>query len=343
MKIDCLNFYRCPVSFTKLNIDANSKIQDDEVIEGFLINGSGEKFLVSNGIPDFTNKSVLIGDAAFARKYYAGIADTYDENVDITFKLYNEREMVVRNKLIDLLGIEKEDKILEVSCGTGKDAEIIVSKLSGKGHLTCLDISPEMITQACKKLKGYAVPRVDFVIASACALPFEDNTFNKLFCFAGIGHFPDIRKGLAEMTRVVKPGGKVVFCEKNVPPWLKQTEYGKILINNNPMFDLPVPLEDIPVEARDVSLRWVNGNVHYVVDYTVGCGEPKGNFDLELPGARGGTFNTRYHGKLEGVTPEVKELAIEAREKLGISMHKWLNDLIRSEAESVLDNDGAKK
>ena len=66
------------------------------------------------------------------------------------------------------------------------------------------------------------------------------------------------------MSRVVKKGGKVVFCEKNVPPWLKNTTYGKILINHNKMFNLNNPLELIPIEARNVGIRWILGNVHYV-------------------------------------------------------------------------------
>ncbi|MFN9518130.1 MAG: class I SAM-dependent methyltransferase, partial [Bacteroidota bacterium] len=153
-----------------------------------------------------------------------------------------------------------------------------------------------------------------------------------LYCFAGVGHFPSIEKGLKEMARVLKPGGKVVFAEKNVPLWLRETTYGKILINNNPMFAYDAPLKNIPVEARQVGIRWIIGNVHYVVDYIVGVGEPIGNFDLELPGERGGTFNTRYYGKLDGVTNEAKEIAIKQAKENNTSLHKWLDTLIKDSA-----------
>jgi hypothetical protein len=97
------------------------------------------------------------------------------------------------------------------------------------------------------------------------------------------------------------------------------------------MFAYEAPLKYIPVEARNVGIRWMIGNVHYVVDYTVGEGEPKGNFDLELPGDRGGTFNTRYFGKLEGVTPATKLKAIETAKNSGKSLHRWLEDLINGD------------
>jgi SAM-dependent methyltransferase len=194
-----------------------------------------------------------------------------------------------------------------------------------------------MLKHAQQRLANVSVP-VELVCGTAVSLPFDTNYFDSLFCFAGVGHFRDIKSALFEMARVVKPGGKVVFCEKNVPLWLRETEYGKILINNNPMFADEAPLKFIPVEARNLCIRWINGNVHYVVDYIVGEGEPKGNFDIELPGARGGTFNTRYFGKLEGVTAETKKLAIKAKEKSGVSMHKWLDNIINKEAKKILDN-----
>jgi len=147
-----------------------------------------------------------------------------------------------------------------------------------------------------------------------------------------VGHFSDQRKAIREMVRVVRTGGRVVFCEKNVPLWLRQTTYAKILINNNPMFAEDAPLEFIPVEARNVGIRWILGNVHYVVDFSVGDGEPVGNFDITLPGSRGGTFNTRYFGKLEGVSEEAKKLYERAAQHKGLSLHQWLDSAVREAA-----------
>jgi ubiquinone/menaquinone biosynthesis C-methylase UbiE len=336
MKLSNLLYYRCPISGAELELDKSSTIIDGKVIDGVLFSKNSErKYYIKESCIDFITPEQDIKGAAFARKYYSDIAKTYDENVHITFELYNENELDIRNRMIDLLELKPNYKVLEVSAGTGKDSEIIATRLSKEGGLWLLDISPDMLAYNMERLKDVEIP-TEFIVASACAIPFSDNCFDALYCFAGVGHFPDLPKALKEMARVVKPGGKVVFCEKNVPEWLRDTEYGKICINNNPMFADPVPLKYIPVEARDLCVRWINGNVHYVFDYTVGIGEPSGNFDLEIPGARGGSFNTRYYGKLEGVTKETKEKAILAQKKTGKSMHKWMDELIRREAERIL-------
>ena len=343
MRITNLSIYRCPISDSELTLDNSATIINDKIIDGILFSKKTErKYFIKDGCIDFITPEQEIQGAAFARKYYSEIAKTYDENVHITFELYNENELNIRNRMIDLLELKPNYKVLEVSAGTGKDSEIIASRLDKNGELWLLDISPHMLAYNIERLKNIEIP-IEFIVASACALPFIDNYFDALYCFAGVGHFPDLPKALKEMARVVKPGGKVVFCEKNVPEWLRETEYGKICINNNPMFADPLPLKYIPVEARDLCVRWINGNVHYVFDYTVGVGEPKGNFDLELQGERGGTFNTRYYGKIEGVTVETKKKAIEAQKLTGKSMHKWLDEIIRSEADKILNKGETQK
>jgi len=339
MKVSNLQIYRCPISGDELKLEESATIVDGKVVEGVLLSeNNGKKYFIKESCIDFITPEQEIKGAAFARKYYSEIAKTYDENVHITFELYNENESDIRNRMIDLLKLKPNYKVLEVSAGTGKDSEIIASRLNNNGGLWLLDISPDMLAYNMLRLKDVEIP-TEFVVASACALPFINNYFDALYCFAGIGHFPDLPKALKEMARVVKPGGKVVFSEKHVPEWLRDTEYGKICINNNPMFADSLPIKYIPVEARNLGVRWINGNVHYVFDYTVGEGEPKGNFDMEIPGPRGGTFNTRYYGKLEGITIETKRMALEAQKLTGKNMHEWLDEIIKSEAEKILKKD----
>ena len=337
MKTDSLNILRCPKTKSKLSLKKIITQTEDEIIEGILHNECGDEYSIKDGIPDLITPEDLIGDALFARNYYREIASTYDTNVDITFKLYHENESDVRNYMINLLALKPDDRVLEISAGTGKDSELILERLSGSGELFCLDISPDMLAYAKQRLSRFS-NYTEAISGTACDLPFDDNSFHALYCFAGVGHFPSISKGLAEMARVVKPGGKVVFCEKNVPEWLRDTTYGKILINNNPMFAYEAPLKHIPVAARNVGIRWILGNVHYVVDYVVGEGEPQGNFDLELPGKRGGTFNTRYYGKLEGVTKETKELVMKAQKQMKMSLHSWLDSIVKTEASKLLND-----
>jgi hypothetical protein len=68
----------------------------------------------------------------------------------------------------------------------------------------------------------------------------------------------------------------------------------------------------------------------------VGDGEPKGNFDYEIEGFKGGTLRTRLEGELEGVTKETKELVLKAVKQKGTSVHKWLDDVVKAAAQKDL-------
>jgi hypothetical protein len=142
------------------------------------------------------------------------------------------------------------------------------------------------------------------------------------------------------MVRVSKVGARVIAGDESMPPWLYESEYGRILLANNPLFKKPIPFEQIPVEARDVVVRWVVGGVYYLIEFTVGEGEPKADFDFPIPGRRGGTLRTRYYGKLEGVTPETFELAQQARDASGKSMHDWIDEAVREAARRQLGSNG---
>ncbi|PYS78554.1 MAG: hypothetical protein DMF66_06030, partial [Acidobacteria bacterium] len=269
--------------------------------------------------------------------YYEGVADVYDDVAHLSFRIQYVDEVEARRGFVRLLGLQPHSRVLELACGTGRDSKIIAGELDATGQLYLQDISPAMLLQSRRKLSGVAVP-VEFVVGNACFLPFPDRYFDAVFSFGGLGVFGDIAKSLKEVVRVSKVGAKVVAGDESMPPWLYETEYGKVLLNNNPLFKKAIPFEQIPVEAREVVVRWVVGGVYYLIEFVVGEGEPKADFDLEIPGKRGGTLRTRYYGGLEGVTPEAKQLAQRAREASGKSMHRWLDDVVREAAKRELNS-----
>ncbi len=75
----------------------------------------------------------------------------------------------------------------------------------------------------------------------------------------------------------------------------------------------------------------------FLIEYTVGMGEPQANYHIPIPSARGGTHWTRYFGNLEGVTEETKQFALQAREKSGKSMFEWLDKVISAAAKNELE------
>ncbi len=283
---------------------------------------------IRDGLVDLLHIDSLSDITKEQKRYYDHNAEQYDDFANITFAIQNENEEEIRRKFVEWLEIKEENKVLDLSCGTGRDSVYIAEKLKN-GSLFCVDISEEMLRVCKNKIDKLNVDSC-FCLANAEYLPFKDNTFDRLISFGGLNVFGDIEKSLKEIARVVKPGGKVLVGDESMPPWLYDTEFGKILLNNNPLFKFSIPLSKMPVDARNVVVRWIIGGVYYVIQFDVGEGEPKGNFDFPIPGLRGGTLNTRYYGKLEGVLPDIKEkIYLKAKEEKK-SVHEWLNEnLIR--------------
>jgi len=296
-----------------------------------LVTESGITYPMQFGIPDFTFPKMLNKVDETARSFYEGRADDYDKYLPLTFKTHNEDELSVREGFIDCLGLKGGERVLDLACGTGRDSELIAQRLGDKGQIFCQDISVDMLKNCVNRLEKLPLKK-EILMGNAVYLPFEDNFFDAVYSFGGLGEFSDIRASLKEMARVTKVGGKIVVGDESMPPWLKETEFAKILITTNPQFNASLPLAEIPVEAREVQVRWVIGGVFYLIEFRVGDGEPTANFDFEIPGSRGGTYRSRYEGQMEGVSPEVKELAYKAVQKKKLSMHKWLDKIVKDAA-----------
>lgn len=332
MRKSSAHVYRCPVTLQALTVDVFEGDETD-IISGSLVTAEGEhRYAVENGIPDFVCPRVLKKEDREARDLYERVADEYDEYIPLTFLTFNEDESDVRTALVEKLELRRSSRVLEVGCGTGRDSRIIADRLGSEGELFLQDLT-QTVLEKCRNspLTRADVP-VDWSLANASHLPFADAYFDACFHFGGLNTFADIGRALDEMTRVTKVGGKVVVGDEGIAPWLRETEFAKILINYNSHFESTPPLEHLPVRASNPRLEWIMGDAFYVLDYVVSEGEPGANFDFEIPGVRGGTHRTRYYGLLEGVTAEAKRLAQRAREKRGVSMHEWLDAVVREAA-----------
>jgi ubiquinone/menaquinone biosynthesis C-methylase UbiE len=328
------NVYVCPETKAPLSLVADEE-RDGIVVSGRLVREDGVEYPIEDGIPDLIFPRDLGGEQKEARDYYEGVAEIYDDVAHLSFRIQYVDEAEARKGFVDLLGLKPGDRVLELACGTGRDSEFIARELGPDGALYLQDISRSMLLRTKEKLAGASVP-VEAVVGNAVHLPFPDGYFDAVFSFGGLGVFGDIAGSLKEMVRVSKVGARVIAGDESMPPWLYESEYGRILLANNPLFRGPIPFDKLPVEARDVVVRWVVGGVYYLIEFTVGEGEPKADFDLPIPGRRGGTLRTRYYGKLEGVKSGTFELAEKAREASGKSMHDWLDEAVRAAAEREL-------
>ena len=101
------------------------------------------------------------------------------------------------------------ERVLDVACGTGVLTSLLVERVGPSGHVTGLDLDAGMLAVARSLLDA---PNVDWWEASALAMPFADGAFDLVTCQQGLQSFPDRATGMAEMRRVLKPGGRMALA-----------------------------------------------------------------------------------------------------------------------------------
>jgi ubiquinone/menaquinone biosynthesis C-methylase UbiE len=332
-----LTNFRCPQSGATLTL-MNETLRGGEIVAGRLVTPEGKQYVLEDGVPNFLELAALTAIESKTKVEYDNVAESiYDVAVDWQFAAMYEDENLVRESMVDMLHLTPGMRVLEVGCGTGRDSFRLARRLDKTGHLHMQDLSPGMVHACVKKMAEFDAKNpfsceLDYSISSATALPFPDDFFDAVFHFGGFNQFGDLVKGAAELTRVAKPGGRVLYGDEAVAPWLKGSEFQRIVTTNNPLFDADAPLHSIPICARDVTIRWLINNCFYVICYSKGEGYPKLNLDLPHQGWRGGTMRSRYFGVLEGVTVEAKAMVREAAAKSGLSVHEWLDRLVKRQA-----------
>ena len=114
-----------------------------------------------------------------------------------------------RERAVELARVGPGSRALDVATGTGDLA--VALRAAGADVVGC-DFSEEMLERARAK-----EPAARFEWADALALPYEDDSFDAATVGFGARNFSDLGRGLAEMARVVKPGGRVVVLEITTP------------------------------------------------------------------------------------------------------------------------------
>ena len=117
-----------------------------------------------------------------------------------------------RERAADLAAVGAGDRALDVATGTGDLAIELARRVGPSGEVVGSDFSEGMLDLARRKATG---PRWEW--ANAMALPYADDEFAAATVGFGARNFSDLDKGVAEMARVVKPGGRVVILEITTP------------------------------------------------------------------------------------------------------------------------------
>ena len=107
--------------------------------------------------------------------------------------------------------IPQNASLLDVGCGGGQFA-IQISLIRNDLKVTGLDLSPQQIKRAGKRALAAGVSSV-FIKGDVVSLPFDDERFDIVYSIGSIKHWPDMKAGLAQCLRVLKPGGILMIVE----------------------------------------------------------------------------------------------------------------------------------
>jgi len=126
-------------------------------------------------------------------------------------------DTVWRKRAIDQLKGTEPKLLLDVATGTADVALEMARRLQPE-RIIGLDIAPQMLDVGREKVRNKGLEHIiELQVGDSENLPFENNTFDALTVAFGVRNFEHLEKGLQEMYRVLKPGGKLVVLEFSKP------------------------------------------------------------------------------------------------------------------------------
>ena len=122
-----------------------------------------------------------------------------------------------------MMALSHGDAVLDLACGTGSFSREFARAVTETGLVVGVDSSRTMLERAAEEVEGSGLRNLALVRASGDDLPFRDDCFDAVCCFAALHLFAEPFVALAELTRVLAPGGRIAIMtsvrrEVTVPP-----------------------------------------------------------------------------------------------------------------------------
>jgi len=151
------------------------------------------------------------GKRRYVRRLFATVADRYDL---ITRLLSYGQDSRWKARLVRLAAVTPEDRVLDLACGTG---DILFSAARRAGSAVGLDVTHRMLQLAKARETAGSATHVEWVCGDMTALPFDAARFTVITTGYGLRNVPDLGAAVAEIQRVLVPGGRLLSLDFNRP------------------------------------------------------------------------------------------------------------------------------
>jgi SAM-dependent methyltransferase len=141
------------------------------------------------------------------RAQWREAADAWDQY----FEWYSGAFAPLMTWCADAIGAAPGLRVLDVAAGSGQPSLTIAPRIQPGGTILGIDFSPEMVAVAERRARAAGATNVSFRTMDAEQLELPDATFDAVTCACGIIFFPDAQRALAEMRRVLTPGGRIAI------------------------------------------------------------------------------------------------------------------------------------
>jgi demethylmenaquinone methyltransferase / 2-methoxy-6-polyprenyl-1,4-benzoquinol methylase len=180
--------------------------------------------------------------AGQVRTMFDRIAGVYDlMNTAMTAGMHHRW----RRRAVDRARLRPGDHALDVCCGTGDLTLELARRVGPGGEVIGCDFSEPMLELARRKAAARAGGPVRFEWADALELPYPDRAFDAVTVGFGVRNLSDLERGLGELIRVLKPGGRLVILEITRPRRLPLSAFYSV------WFDRAVPILGTIAGDRD--------------------------------------------------------------------------------------------
>jgi ubiquinone/menaquinone biosynthesis C-methylase UbiE len=165
------------------------------------------------GVKSMTEKNEMSQKPVGTREWYDFIGQLAD-----ALPAIHMGGQEATHALLDLCQLDAKSQVLDIGCGPGNTACLIAEQYGSR--VLGIDISEVMIAKAQERARRQGLlDKVEFRVADAFQLPFEDDRFDAVIVESVLTPLPgDKKQALMEMVRVVRPGGRIEVNESTVDP-----------------------------------------------------------------------------------------------------------------------------